>query len=134
MEIKQLPPTPAPKLLTARHGISNLEEHFLAFLCANNKGGFKESDIRENAGPLLQLLLLPLHCHSRSIDQLKKDAKRIKKFSEKVIKHQTTLDLIAKVMGYKVWNVLLQFVDHSGKVVNINYGKDDETVIKEITQ
>lgn len=132
MTLIELPPQKAPRQLTAAIPTRSLEHHLLAFLAVNNPKGYVDDVPTNELTQLVFFLFYPLRFRVRSLSQLRKDAKRVKRFSERIIKHGRALEYMAKVMGYKNWNELLDYVGADEKVININYGKDPIDVAAKI--
>lgn len=135
MDIIQVPSVEPPKQLTAYVPSKALEDHLLAFLAANNPGGY-QPDMLPPAefSNLARLLIYPLWFKMRTTVQLRKDARRVWKGSNGIIKHQAALNYISRVLGYQRWEHLIVYEDKHGAVVNLNYGKDRDSLVAELNQ
>lgn len=117
--IYELPPGEPPKALTARCRPITLEEHFLAFLCANNPAGFLPEIVqslpRETIGDLM--LLVATH-NDLSQSHFKSYAKKVKRASSAAIRHSRALDLLSALFGYKNYYEACREFQRCGRLVN----------------
>lgn len=103
-EITQLPPQEPPKQITARFVISNLGEHWVAFLAANNMSGWtaeEEYVLRDDR--FADVLLMVASSKGMYLGQLKRYGKRLQKLAATTENHvglSKVYDMIAKALGY----------------------------------
>lgn len=111
MPVIVLPPDPVPRTLTANVRVRTLQDHFLAFLDANNPNGFDAeivAQISDNA--IGDLMLLAALKDAMSVSEFKLEAKKLKKLSSGVIGHSHCLALLSRLFGYANWHEALQCV------------------------
>lgn len=123
MKIIILPPVPIPKKITAKSRSLNLEQHLKAFLCSNNPIGFNDNDFKTIENEFIKILYSHLREVNCSIEKLKKDAFVLKKLFN-VVQLSTIYTLLANMLGYKHWSVVI-FNTKDCYVRNLNYGLID---------
>ena len=100
-----LPPEPAPRMLTANVAVRTLQDHFLAFLDANNPTGFDAEIVAQISDHAIgDLMLLAALKDSVSVRDFKWEAKKLKKVSSGAIGHSHCLELMARLFGYSNWH------------------------------
>ncbi len=104
-----LPPQQEPKQVTARSRTQTLLEHLQGFLAHHNPSGYVVELPPEElaAGKTIAGMLSRIvSVQQVSVQQLKRDALKIKQLSNKAIKHQPALNLLAQCLGYAHWDDL----------------------------
>lgn len=120
-----LPPGPAPKPLTAKSALRTLLEHQLAFINANNKHGFLETDHLDDeqvAGIATDLLAMAKQevVSIVAINELVKKStyQIVGKDGELKTRRAITFKTIARLLGYSSHNTLKYYANPGGLIVN----------------
>lgn len=137
--ITVLPPGPEPTRVTAYESPHSLLEHFQAFMCEHNRRGFTEEQIAVfTSNALSKNLLRYSNAETVSIEQLKKDAFKIKKLINRGLCHSRILNLLAFAMGYHDWQALVfrNRATPEARAVNLFKGKlsEDSTVNEDLSK
>lgn len=116
--VTQLPPQAVPKQLTAQRQTGSLEEHLLAFLNHNNPKGFGDDDVYQpvtmdqilgvSPDEIFKVIVRIINHKDISIRRLKQSAKTITKLSDKNVKLQKVMFLLARIIGYRNWELMMQ--------------------------
>lgn len=123
MKITILPPGPEPKGLSASAPVVNLQQHLVAFLCANNPHGFKPEDYVEHINEFSKLIMFNTRLVRCNVEQLRKDTKQLKKQFE-ILKLHQIYQIIANSLGYDGWTTLVANTSMTdGTVRNLNFGE-----------
>ncbi len=117
MALVHIKPNPAPKQLTARSTNSKLLDHYLAFACVNRH------DLAEDAaGPLMVLFAEIEAFRGITLAGFKRYAKKIRKLTERDIKHSVALEYISRMYGYENWHEAhIYGLLNDNKVTNRNW-------------
>lgn len=108
VDIQNLPPQEGEPQLTARVAVKTLGEHFVAFLNANNLGGYlTEPDRVLSDDRVGDLLILTACCKMINLAEFKRRATRLREISHRAIRPCEAHTLLAKAMGYRNYNNLL---------------------------
>lgn len=120
-----LPPGPEPKHLTAKSPLRSLLEHQLAFINANNKSGFLETDHLDEAqvaGIATDMLAMAKKevVDIRDIGKLVDKSKYtvIRQNGEVVTKCAITFKTVARLLGYSSHNSLKYYANPEGMIIN----------------
>lgn len=104
VDVKSLPPQKAPKQITARFASLSLHQNFLAFLNSNNRSGFLTEEIAAlDTVTVLEFLTIVFQHESVPQWKFKTMAKRLKKTSNRVIRHTVALEIVSRLFGYENW-------------------------------
>lgn len=106
-DIQVLPYVQPDKQLTAQHRPRSLEEHFLAFLCENNKNGFDKNKVLPQ-NSVERILFEFQRIQVVPLDTFKKKAWRVKKMTKNAIQHSNCLHLLARALGYLTYEEALR--------------------------
>lgn len=115
--VQILPYIEPPKQVTATAQVQSLGEHYLAFLCENNRSGFTQEQIQEHASQMMRYLewLSTRVIIEKSV--LHTSMKRIQGFTEKMIKVSRIYELIARALGYSSHNEMI--ADNPGNTITV---------------
>lgn len=120
-----LPPGPTPRSLTAKSALRTLLEHQLAFINANNKSGFLETDHLDDdqiagiATDLLAMAKLEV-VNIRDINRMvdKSSYQVLDENGEPRMKRAITFKTMARLLGYSNHNSLKYYANPEGFIVN----------------
>lgn len=129
MGIKEIPPQPNPKHLTAVRLSKNLLEHKEAFLSINVKEVEVEEEIQ---GPIAKTLLQLVGMQYLNKKMISEVAHLLLVEINKAISYTTFLNHAARALGYKDWQEVCSFSDKQGNIVNRNFGVDIKELIADL--
>lgn len=105
----ELPPQEATKILTARHVIETLGEHYTAFLAANNLSGWAPAEDYVLRHDRLADVLVEISLSTGMyLGHFKRTTTRLRQLTKKAdskIKHCVLLEMVAKALGYPSYYV-----------------------------